>query len=411
METFILILVYALIVIGYGYSTWLSWLNYSNRNAEIPEEVQGIYDEKEYKRWLNYTMERFRFSEIVSVIDTVILLLFLVLGVFVIIDDAARELFINARLQVLAFMGIYQIITFIIGIYPSYYSTFKIEEKYGFNKTTKKTFVTDKIKNLLLTFIFGGGLLYLVVVIEEKAGNLFFLYTWLAIMVIILIVNLLYTTVIVPIFNKLTPLEDGELKDGINEFAKSVGYEVSKISIMDASKRSSKLNAFFSGFGKAKRIVLFDTLIEKMSNEEIIAVLAHEIGHNKYKHVIFNLAQSAIEMFIYVSLFGWLAKSEAFGEAFNFAGANLGFSLIMFFILFAPLSIIIHLITSTLSRKHEYQADAFASTKYSKDYMISALKVLSKENFSNLTPHPLYVKLTFSHPPVVDRIRAINKLP
>lgn len=409
MESFIVILVYALIVLGFAFNTWLSILNYKNKDAKIPEEVNDIYEEKEYKKWITYTMDNFKFSSIVRIFDTLLFLILLIFGVFVLFDDLAKNLFENDRLQIIGFMGIYYLFTFIIGLYPSYYETFKIEEKYGFNKTSKKTFVLDKLKGFVLTVIFGGGLLFLVIVLEDRTGNMFFVYTWAAIFLILLIVNLIYTSVIVPLFNKLTPLDDGELKDEIKKFANSVGYEVSKISIMNASKRSSKLNAFFSGFGKFKKIVLYDTLVEKMSTEEIVAVLAHEIGHNKHKHVIFNLVQTAITLMVYIGLIGFVIKTPEFGTAFGFEEGNFGFALILFTVLIYPINIILNLISAQFSRKHEYQADRFSSINYSKEHMESALKVIGKENFANLTPHPTYVKLTYSHPPIVDRIKEIRK--
>jgi STE24 endopeptidase len=408
VESFVVILVYVVVLFGFGFKSWLSWLNYQNRNAEIPEEVNDIYDEKDYKRWLDYTMEKFKLNSIMRVFNTIVFLAFLIFGVFVIFDDAAKELFTNNRLQILAFMGIYYVVNLVLEIYPDYYNTFTIEEKYGFNKTNKKTFVLDLLKKLLLTVIFGGGLLYLVVVLEERTGNMFFVYTWLALVVIILISFMIYASVIVPIFNKLTPLEDGELKDEINKFAKKVGYEVSKISVMDASRRSSKLNAFFSGFGKFKKIVLYDTLIEKCSTEEIVAVLAHEIGHNKHKHMFFNLGQTALTFLLYIGLFGFLVKSAVFSTAFGFDTINFGFSVILFTVLIEPLDIIFGLVTAGFSRKHEFQADRFAAINYAKEPIESSLKVLSRENFSNLTPHPLYVKLLYSHPTTVERIRAIK---
>lgn len=408
MELFIQILVYGLIVLAFAFNTWLSILNYQNRKAKIPTEVEDIYDQEKYDTWLSYTMENFRFSRIVSSISTLVFILFLIFGLFNLIDEFAKGLTDNTRVQVLIFMGVYYLYSYIVGIFTSHYRTFKIEEKYGFNKTTTKTFITDKIKSLVLTILLGGGLLYGVTVLAEYTGDAFFIFAWAAIMIIVLVVNVIYTSVIVPLFNKLTPLEDGELKEGINAFAKSVGYEVSKISVMDASRRSSKLNAFFSGFGKFKKIVLYDTLVDKMSTEEIVAVLAHEIGHSKHKHIIFNLFQTALVLFIYIGLFGFILRSPIFAESFGFTEANFGFSLIIFTILIEPVQILIGLITAGLSRKHEYQADHFAASKYKKEPMITALKVLSRENFSNLTPHPLYVKLTYSHPPTVDRIRAIN---
>jgi STE24 endopeptidase len=411
VELFLQFIVYSLIVLGFAFSTWLSILNYRNRNAAIPNEVEDIYDQEKYSKWLEYTMENFRYSRIVSSISVVVFILFLAFGVFGIITDFAKNLFPDdTRLQVLVFMGVYYLYSYIVGIFTSYYRTFKIEEKFGFNKTTTKTFVFDKIKSLLLTIILGGSLIYGITVLAEVTGDAFFIYAWISIMVIFLVINMIYTSVIVPLFNKLTPLEDGELKEAIHDFAKSVGYEVSKISVMDASRRSSKLNAFFSGFGKFKKIVLYDTLVEKMTTEEIVAVLAHEIGHNKHKHIVYNLFQTAFILFIYIGVFGFILRNPLFVESFGLDFPNFGFALIIFSVLIEPLSIVIGLITSGLSRKHEYQADHFAATKYQKEPMISALKVLSRENFSNLTPHPLYVKLTYSHPPTVDRIRAIGQI-
>lgn len=409
MEIFIVLLVYSLIILGFSFNSWLAVLNFGNKEAEIPEEVNDIYEEEEYKTWLRYTMDNFKFSSIIRVVDTVVFLMLLILGVFVLFDDLARIIFDNNRLQILGFMGIYYVFSLLVDIYPSYYRTFKIEEKYGFNKTSMKTFILDKVKGLVLTVIFGGGLLFLIIVLEERTGNLFFVYTWIALFSILLVVNLIYTSVIVPIFNKLTPLDDGELKDEINKFAKSVGYEVSKISVMNASKRSSKLNAFFSGFGKFKKIVLYDTLVEKMSTEEIVAVLAHEIGHSKHKHVIFNLIQTGVNLMIYIGLIGLIIKVPEFSTSFGFEESNFGFSLILFTVLINPIDIIWGMLTSYFSQKHEYQADRFSSVNYSKEHMESALKLLGRENFANLTPHPLYVKLTYSHPPIVDRIKAIRK--
>lgn len=407
MDTAIPIIVYAFVVGAFVYDTWLSMLNYRNRNADIPEVVKDVYDQEEYQTWLSYSMANFRFSMIVKTISFVIFLLMLSLGVFVWFQDVAEGLFDNVRLQILTFLGLYFLVSFVIGIVTSYYQTFMIEEEYGFNKTTKRTFVTDKIKSFLLTIVFGGGLVFLLIVINDHAGDLFFLFAWLALVVIFLLVNLTYVRLFLPLFNKVTPLEDGELKDAIHEFANGVGYEVATIGVMDASKRSSRLNAFFSGMGKLKKIVLYDTLIEKMSTEQIVAVLAHEIGHAKHKHIWFNLVQQNIVFLVYIGLFAIILRTDVFSTAFGFDSANFGFSLILFFILLEPIGILVGLITATFSRIHEFQADAYASTNYHPEPMIQALKVLGKENFSNLTPHPLYVKLTYSHPPIVQRIEAI----
>jgi len=410
VEIWIKVIVFGIIILSFGFDTWLSVLNYRNRNAPIPEEVSDVYDKKEYDKWLEYNMESYRFSTIMSIVNTVIFIIFLAFGVFVLFNDWAVSIVDNPQLQILIFLLFYFLFSFIVGIFPSYYRNFKIEEKYGFNKMTMKTFIVDKIKNLILTLIFGGGLVYLLITIYDNAGKMFIVYAWLALMVILLIVNVLYVQLIVPLFNKLTPLEDGELKDEIFAFAKKVGYSVSQINVIDASKRSTKLNAYFSGFGKLKKIVLYDTLIEKMSTEEIVAVLAHEIGHNKYKHMWSNIGQMFITLLLYMGTLALVLENEVFSTAFGFTSSNFGFALILFMVLLEPIQTLIGLLTSYISRKHEYQSDAFAAKNYSKESIESALKVLSRENYSNLTPHPLYVKLTYSHPPTVDRIKAIRKV-
>ena len=410
MENVILVVVYVLVIGMFAFELWLSNLNYKNRNAAIPEEVNDIYDKSEYQNWLNYTMENHRFSMIGNIVNTTIFVLMLLFGLFPLLRGISEDVSGIFDIQILLFMGMYFLITFIIGIPFGYYRTFSIEERYGFNKTTKKTYVFDKIKQLLLTIVFGGGLIYLLTTLYTHVGNLFYVLTWASIVGIMLLVQMLYVRVIIPMFNKLTPLEEGELKELIGDFAKTVGYEVTKISVIDASKRSTKLNAFFVGFGKFKQVVLYDTLIEKMSNEEIVAVLAHEIGHNKHKHILFNLVEMALTLSIYIGVLIFVIQVPEFSTAFGFGSAHFGFSIILFSVLLSPISTLLSVLSSYYSRKHEFQADEYAASKYSKIHMETALKVLSKENFSNLTPHPVYVKLLYSHPPTAQRIRAIRKV-
>ncbi|MEC9485687.1 MAG: M48 family metallopeptidase [Candidatus Izemoplasma sp.] len=413
MELAIQIIIYTIILTTFMFDWWLSKLNYDHRNTKIPEEVNDIYNDREYKRWQQYSMDNHRFTKIAKLISLAVFLILLASGGFVLFNQWSEALVPNRTpLQVIVFMAPYYIINQIIGIPLSYYRTFVIEEKYGFNKTTKKTFVLDKIKGILLTIILGGGLLYMVIslYVQMPSGTTFFIFTWLSLVMIFIVINILYVPVFVPLFNQLTPLEDGSLRDKIIDFAEGVGYEVNKISVMDASKRSTKLNAFFSGFGKFKNIVLFDTLLDKMNEEEIVAVLAHEIGHNKHKHVIFNMLQSAFLLTVYLGVLLLVLNVSVFSTAFGFDTVNIGFSLILFTVLIDPISILIELVTSSFSRKHEYQADAYASLNTSNDAMIQALKVLAKENFANLTPHPLYVKLRYSHPPTANRIAAINEV-
>lgn len=410
MQTAIIVLVYTLVIGVLVFDLWVNNLNYKNRNANIPEEVNDIYDQSEYKKWLEYYMENHRFSQISSLVNTVVFLLFLVFRIFPLFAEISDGITSDFSLNTIVFLGLYYIIQMIIGLPFRYYRTFVIEEKYGFNKTTRKTFWLDRMKGLIMTIILGGGFIYGLTVLYESTGNMFYLYTWLSVIVIILVIQMIYVPVIIPIFNKLTPLEDGELKDMIHEFGNKVGYEVTKISVMDASRRSTKLNAFFTGFGRFKQVVLYDTLIEKMSNEEIVAVLAHEIGHNKHKHITYNLIQTAFTLSIYIGLLVMVINVKEFSTAFNFTELHFGFAIILFNIVVSPISILIGIPASYLSRKYEFQADNYAATKFKQEPMVTALKVLSKENFSNLTPHPLYVKLFYSHPPVAQRIREIRKV-
>ena len=409
METFIFISIITLIIVSFLFDLWLSVLNYKHRKEPIPEVVSDIYNKEDYNKWLDYTMENYRFGLISSSISLIILLVFLFVGAFPYFDQIAVNMSSNIHIQILLFMGIYFFIKFVIGIFFSYYNHFSIEERYGFNKTTKKTFVIDKIKAIILTIIFGGGLVFLLSTLYYEVGAMFYLYAWLSIVSILIFVNLFYVKLIVPIFNKLRPLEEGELKEGIENFAKQVGYQVNKISIIDASKRSTKLNAYFTGFGKFKQVVLYDTLIEKMSTEEIVAVLAHEIGHSKHKHIITGLFQSIIIISIYLGVLLFTLNSPEISQAFGFTDTHFGFGIIVFSVLLAPISVLLGAVTSWISRKHEYQADEFARANGFGIHIENALRVLTKENFSNLTPHPLYVKLTYSNPKKSDRINAIRK--
>ena len=409
METTIRFVVYGIIIVFFLFDLWLANLNYKNRNAEIPKEVKDVYDNEKYQEWIKYTMDNHRFGMIAKTVSTLVLVLLLALGGFELFDSIAKNVG-NDITQLIVFLGLYIGLTTLINIPFSYYKTFTIEEKYGFNKTTKKTFYLDIVKNLIMTALIGGGIVIGLFAIYDGFGNMFIVYSWIAATVFFIIVNIIYVPVIVPIFNKLTPLEDGELKDMIFEFAEGVGYEVTKISKIDASKRSTKLNAFFAGLGKYKQIVLYDTLIEKMSNEEIVAVLAHEIGHSKHKHIIFNLFAMSINLLLYFGVLYVVLLENRIMRTFGVESQLFGFALILFVVFLSPVSLIIDLISASFSRKHEYQADEYAATKYKKEPMISALTVLSRENFSNLTPHPLYVKLRYSHPPTADRIRAINKI-
>jgi len=411
MEQTIMWLVYGILIISFFIDRWLDAINYANMDAPIPDNVKDIYEEEQYQRWRRYTKENHRFSLIVKTINFLILIAFLAFGVFRVFDTWATSMVgENALLRPALFLGFYFIVSFIIGCFTAYYQTFKIEEHYGFNKTTKKTFVSDRIKSFVLTVVLGGGVILLLYSIHRSFSSGFFYIAWAALAIIFLVVNLLYVPLFVPLFNKLTPLDDDTLKEKIESFAEQAGYEIKAISVMDASKRSTKLNAFFSGFGKYKRVVLYDTLLEKMDDDQILSVLAHEIGHNKHRHIVFNTVIGILTLSVYLGVLILLLNNPIFSEAFGFGGMNFGFSLVLFMILIEPLSLILNGFTAWLSRKFEYQADRFSVTRtHNKSALIEALKVLSRENFSNLTPHPMYVAIKYTHPPVSDRIDAIQK--
>lgn len=402
-------LVIVVLIGSFVLEMWLSILNYRNRLQPIPENVSDVFEASRYQKWLSYTMDVTKFSWFVKSIDTVVLLGLFVFGFFPWLQALVSRLTPNLYWQSLFFLFCYFIITFLIEVPLDYHRQFSIEAKYGFNKTITKTFVGDKIKSFLLTVVLGGALLYLFQLLNTSLGVWFYVSAWSSIILIQLIVNLLYTKVFIKIFNKLSPLETGELKEKILTFAKQTGYEVGAISVMDASKRSTKLNAFFAGFGRFKQVVLYDTLIKEMSSDEIVAVLAHEIGHSKHKDIQKNFVLSALVSLIYIGVIGSLVSSLAFAQAFGFAEANFALGIILFLVFLQPLDTLLGIPMSALSRRAELQADAFVAQHGYQESMISALKVLARTNLSNLTPHPLVVKLTYSHPPMSERIQAIAK--
>ncbi|MFP4478666.1 MAG: M48 family metallopeptidase [Candidatus Izemoplasmatales bacterium] len=409
MEITVQIIIYGLLLVMFVFELWLSILNYKNRNAEIPDVVKDVYDDEEYEKYQKYAMTNFKFGLIIKGVNLLVIIILLSSGFFVWLANFTNSIYEDYYMQILMFLLFFYIIIFIIETIFSYIRTFKIEESFGFNKMTTITFINDKVKSFILTLLFAGGIIYGLLALHRNTNWMFFIYAWAGLTIIIIVVNLSYTRIFVPLFNKLKPLEDNELKIKINEFAESVGYQIDKISVMDASKRSSKLNAYFSGFGKSKRIVLYDTLIEKMSDEEIVAVLAHEIGHNKHKHIIFNLFQTVVVLSVYLLLLTLFFEQSIFSQAFGFDDLHIGFNLILYSIILSPILTLISMLGSFISRKFEYQADDFVKKNYDENKLIVALKKLSRENFANLTPHPLYVKLMYSHPPVANRIKALKK--
>lgn len=391
---------------------WDSYLNHKNAkwyNKPIPKELEGIFDEKEYLKSQEYKKINYRFSALSSIFSLGIILLFFFLEGFAWVDYWVRTYTENSILVSLLFIGVLMIGNDLLSTPLSYYHTFVIEEKFGFNKSTKKLFWFDKLKGLILTLLIGGGLLFAIIWFYEKTGRNFWIYTWGLVAVFSVFINLFYSSLIVPLFNKQTPLEDGELKDAIHKFAKKVGFKLHNIFVIDGSKRSTKANAYFSGFGPKKRIVLYDTLINDLEIDEIVGVLAHEIGHYKKKHTLYNLFLSLLTTGLTLFILSLFIDSPLLAKALSVTNSSFHIGLVAFGFLYSPISEITGLLMNILSRKFEYQADNYAKTKYNGKPLISALKKLSKNSLSNLTPHPLYVFMHYSHPTLLQRILNLQK--
>ena len=390
----------------------ITLVNYKHRNQPIPEIARDIYDQEKYQKWLSYFMETLRFEVIVKLVSTGLLLILLGFGFFGYLERLTMQWFIHPILQTLAFLGVFGLLSMLISLPFDYYGTFVIEEKYGFNKTTHKTFFVDLLKNMLVAVVLGGGLVALLNAIYLQFVSQiwgFVLYAWVILTVVMVILFVLNTKVFVKLFNKLTPLPEGELRDKIQALAEKVGFNIKAISVMDASKRSTKLNAFFSGLGKTREVVLFDTLVEKLKEEEILSVLAHELGHAVHKDVPRMLGLQIIMFGLYAVVIGFILQSAPLAQAFGLSGVHLGFSLILFSILISPLELILTFPLNSISRNAEYAADAFATEYVGKEATMSAFKVLAQENLANLTPHPLYVLMHYSHPTIPQRLEAINQ--
>ncbi len=406
----ILCIILALVVWEAILTKTLAYLNHKNKSPELPEELKEVYDEEKYEKSLKYEKTKYWFGLISSAISIVVTLLMLTLWGFGWLDEFIRQYTNNAILMALYFFWIITIIQTIMGLPFSYYSTFIIEEKFGFNKMTKKLFFLDTIKGLLLSSVLGGWILALIVWIYSIAGENFWWYAWILMTFISVFFMMFYSSIIVPIFNKQTPLESGELRDAIQKFADKVGFKLDNIFVIDGSKRSSKANAYFSGFGPKKRIVLYDTLIADVTTDELVAVLAHEIGHYKRKHTLQMLAFSTLQTGFMLYVFGLALSFPEVSQALGSSEWSFHVGSIAFGILFAPISIIMGLFASILSRKNEYQADEFAGQNLDPELLISALKKLSRNNLSNLTPHPAFEFFYYSHPNPIKRFAALRNI-
>ena len=399
------------ILIDFGAGRVIDFLNESNKNVALTGVAAEIYNPDEYAKSLEYGTAKYKVELLTSVITTVVMLSAIIVGWFAWLDQVIRDRFSNDLLVTVIFFGVLIVAGMIASLPVSYYSTFVIEEKFGFNKTTKKLFVMDTIKQLLLSIALGLPVIALIAWIYQSLQSTFWLVGWLTVSAITLFMFIFGTRIFLPMFNKLKPLPAGELRSEVEAYCQSQGFPLSKLWEMDASKRSTKLNAFFSGMGKVKIIGLYDTLIEKLTTQETVAVLAHEVGHYKRKHVYTMFAFSNVQTLVIFSLMGWLLGNPNLSKALGSDTPSFHLSMIAFFMLFTPVSTVLGLINNSFSRHNEYQADQYSIDTYpgAREYMYSALKKLSVESLSNLNPHPVYVAVHYSHPPILDRLANLKK--
>ena len=440
MVNTLFILIIAFLVLDFILERWLDYLNSLYWSNELPKDLEGIYDSERYRKSQDYTKAQHKFEMLVSTLSFIFMLAFLYFKGFAMIDNIARSFSSNNIVIALIFFGILGIAADILSTPFQLYSQFVIEEKFGFNKTTWKTYILDKLKGWLLGALIGGGLLSLIIWIYNSTGEYFWLVAWAVIISFMIFMMMFYSSVIVPLFNKQTPLEDGELKNAIKAFADKTGfipirnrfakapigitrskqlcvrkpdkneYKLDNIFVIDGSKRSTKANAYFSGIGAKKRIVLYDTLIKNHTTEELVAVLAHEIGHYKMKHTLKGMVMSIIQTGIMLYIISIFIGNPVLSQALGATEGSFHMGVLAFGLLYSPLSMLLGIITNIISRKYEFQADKFAGEKYDAKSLQEALKKLSVNNLSNLRPHPIYVFFHFSHPPLLQRLKALSEI-
>lgn len=402
--TWLFWVIVAIIMADFVFEKILDILNRKSAGQPLPKEAEGIYDSEKYQKQQEYFIANDKFQTVTGLVGLLEILLMLFTGGFAFVDSIALYFSSNAIIRALIFFAIISLASSIIEIPFSAYDTFVIEQRFGFNKTTVSTFIGDLVKNLLLTVIFGGLLITVLVILYTKLGFWFAPAGWCLMTVISIFINMFYSQLIVPLFNKQTPLEEGELRSEIEAFSEKAGFNLENVFVIDSSKRSTKANAYFIGLGPKKRIGLYDTLIEKLDKKEIVAVLAHEIGHYKKKHIVLNLILSIISSGIMFALMTLFLNNSQIAQVAGCTEASFHINMIIFFILYTPVSFILNIIVNILSRKHEYEADHFVKEMGLSKELSDALKKLTSENLSNLTPHPLYVAVNYSHPTLFQRL-------
>jgi len=408
-QTYYLIIIFALMV-EYLFSTISSILDMRNIIEEVPTEFQDVYDSEKYAKSQSYLRDRTRFGIFSSTFSLLLILVVIHTGLFGVLDHFVRIQTNQPIFAGLLFFGIIFVIQDVINLPFSIYSTFVIEEKFEFNRTTPKTFVVDKLKGYALTIVLGSMVIVPILYFFETFGPSGWWIAWVLVTLFIIAVQPLFVHVIAPMFNKFTPLEEGELRTAIERYSEKVKFPIGRIDVMDGSKRSGHSNAYFSGLGKSRRIALFDTLLEKHTTEEIISVVAHEVGHYKRKHIIKGTALGILETGVMLFIFNLIMTDAALFAVFGVSDISVYGGLVFFAMLYAPVSMITSLFTTAISRKNEFEADTYSlETTENPQALVNMLKGLAADNLAHLTPHPLKVFLSYSHPPVTARIAAVTQ--
>lgn len=399
-----------IVVAEFAFDCVLRYLNIKASKQPIPKELEGLYDEETYKKQQAYTGERRRVSLLGSVLNTCITLGIFAFGGFALFDGWVREVTSHPVLMAILYMLIFNVIGMIVDVPFSYYNTFTIETKYGFNRMTKKLFWTDLLKSTALSIVITSIIIGAVVWIYGMIPQWFWLVAWAVIGCFQLFMQYIYTDFIVPMFNKLSPLEDGELRSAIEDFAKKTNFSLENIYMQDSSKRSTHGNAYFSGWGKRKKVVIYDTLTEQLSTEQILAVLAHEIGHQKHGHMTKMVVMMLSMMLLTLWLFSLVIDSKDVAMAAGCEMPSFHINIMVFSMLFTPISMLTDMFTAIISRRHEWEADEFARVHGQGEGISEALKKMSKHSLANLTPHPLVVFMEYSHPTLLDRVKHLENL-
>ena len=407
---FLFILIVTFILINFILETGLDYLNQkSSKKVAKSKEKNEFYDDEKKVKALAYSEAKFKSGLVNSIFSFVIILLALFGNFFSALDNFVRNIFSNEIIISLGFFAILGLIITFLGIPFSWYETFVIEEKFGFNKTTKTVFITDTVKSLLISAFFAGVILAAILFIYQNLQEWFWVLAWVLIAGFSLFMFMFGTSLIIPLFNKLTPVEEGELKNRISQYCQSQGFSLKNLFVMDGSKRSTKANAFFSGLGKSKTIVLFDTLIEKLETDEIVAVLAHEIGHYKKKHTLAMFFLSNVQTFIFLFVLGWLLGYPQLSQSLGVSQPSFHIALLAFVLLFSPISLLTGIINNSISRRNEFEADTFAKETDDGAALKTGLVKITTDSLSNLNPHPWYVKVHYTHPPLKERLSNLQK--